>query len=95
MEKILISAERAAKLLPRGKKVHTFFKVFGWMGATVDRDAVLSAFAAAKEVEVSPDAACFNHYLAVMMDGMRTYIDTNQKSLHKLHPQLAAVEGRP
>jgi len=89
MEKIMMPADKAAKLLPRGKKVHTFFKVFGWMGADVDREKVLAAFQLAKEVEISPDAACFNHHLAVVMDGMRTYIDTNQTALRKLHPRLA------
>ncbi len=79
-----ISPEQAAKLLPRGKKVHTFFKVFGWMGADVDRVKVLAAFESSRRVEVSPDAACFDHQLAVQLDGMRT---TNQKALRKLVPQ--------
>lgn len=83
----MISAEHAAKLLPRGKKVHTFFKVFGWIGADVERTKVLAAFEAAQQVEVSPEAACFGHQLAVKLDGMRTYIDTNQKALRKLVPQ--------
>lgn len=88
----MISAEHAAKLLPRGKKVHTFFKVFGWIGADVDRTKVLAAFASAQEVEVSPDAAaCFGHQLAVRLDGMRTYIDTNQKALRKLVPQAVTA----
>ncbi|RWA55976.1 hypothetical protein AU476_05225 [Cupriavidus sp. UYMSc13B] len=90
-KKIMISAEHAAKLLPRGKKVHTFFKIFGWMGADVDRTKVLAAFELAKQVEVSHDAACFGHQLAVKLDGMRTYIDTNQKALRKLVPQAAAT----
>lgn len=91
MSKIMISAEHAAKLLPRGKKVHTFFKVFGWIGADVDRTKVLAAFASAQQVEVSPDAACFGHQLAVRLDGMRTYIDTNQKALRKLVPQAVTA----
>jgi hypothetical protein len=44
MTKIFISSEQAAKLLPLGKKVHTFIRVFGWMGADVDRAKVLAAF---------------------------------------------------
>ncbi|WP_454743401.1 hypothetical protein [Cupriavidus necator] len=48
MSKIFISAAEAAKLLPRGKKVHTFIRVFGWMGADVDRSKVLAAFEGAK-----------------------------------------------
>jgi len=91
MAKIMIPAEHAAKLLPPGRKVHTFFRVFGWIGATVDRTKVLAAFERAKQVEISPDAAFFDHHLVVKMDGMRTYIDTNPKALRKLHPQLATV----
>lgn len=91
MSKIFISAADAAKLLPRGKKVHTFIRVFGWMGANVDRAKVLAAFESAKRVEVSQDAAYFDHHLAVKMDGMRTYIDTDPKALRKLQPQLAAA----
>uniref|UniRef100_UPI003F498AC9 hypothetical protein n=1 Tax=Cupriavidus taiwanensis TaxID=164546 RepID=UPI003F498AC9 len=91
MEKIMIPAAEAAKLLPRGKKVHTFIRVMAWMGADVAREKVLAAFETAKEVEVSQDAACLQHQLAVMMDGVRTYIDTNQKALHKQCPQLAAA----
>lgn len=86
MSKIFISAAEAAKLLPRGKKVHTFIRVFGWMGADVDRSKALAAFEAAELVEVSPEAAVFDHYLAVQLDGMRTYLDTNPKALRKLFP---------
>nr|WP_116342799.1 hypothetical protein [Cupriavidus taiwanensis] len=89
MEKIMIPAAEAAKLLPRGKKVHTFIRVMAWMGADVAREKVLAAFESAKEVEVSKDAACLNHQLAIMMDGVRTYIDTNQRALRKQCPQLA------
>lgn len=91
MSKTYISAADAAKLLPRGKKVHTFFRVFGWMGATVERSTVLAAFEKARQVEVSPEAACFGHQLAVKLEGARTYIDTNQKALRKLVPQAIAA----
>ncbi|SCU86654.1 conserved hypothetical protein [Cupriavidus necator] len=91
MSKTYISAADAAKLLPRGKKVHTFFRVFGWMGATVERSTVLAAFEKARQVEVSPEAACFGHQLAVKLDGMLTYIDTNQQALRKLVPQAVAA----
>lgn len=86
MPKIMISAEHAAKLLP-----HTFFKILGWIGADVDRIKVLAAFGSAHEVEVSPDAACFDHQLAVKLGGTRTYIDTNQKALHKLVPHAVTA----
>lgn len=85
----MISAEHAAKLLPRGKKVHTFIRVFAWMGADVDRTKVLAAFESAKNVEVSSDAACLGHHLVVQMDGVRTYIETDQRAFQKLHPSLA------
>ena len=91
MSKMMISAEHAAKLLPRGKKVHTFIRVFAWIGADVDRTKVLAAFESAKEVEISPDAACLHHHLVVEMDGMRTYVDTNPKALRRLHPQVAVA----
>ncbi|MFC4518497.1 hypothetical protein [Cupriavidus pinatubonensis] len=61
------------------------------LGADVDRDKVLAAFQPAKEVEVSPDAGCFDHHLAVVMDGIRTDIGANQNALRKLHPQLAGA----
>ncbi|MFJ4291310.1 hypothetical protein ACIP1U_16225 [Cupriavidus sp. NPDC089707] len=91
MSKMVISAEHAAKLLPRGKKVHTFIRVFAWMGADVDRTRILAAFESAKEVEISPDAACLPHHLFVELDGMRTYVDTNPKALRRLHPQVAVA----
>ncbi|WP_018310738.1 hypothetical protein [Cupriavidus sp. UYPR2.512] len=90
MTKIMIAAEHAAKLLPRGKKVHTFIRVFAWVGADVDRARVLAAFESAKEVEVSSYAACLDHHLVIELDGMRTYINTNPKALRRLHPQVAA-----
>lgn len=89
MTKVMISAEQAATLLPRGKKIHTYFRVFGWIGATVDRQKVLAAFESAKNVEVSSDAACLGHHLVVKMDGVRTYIETDQRAFQKLHPSLA------
>ncbi|CAN7777216.1 hypothetical protein LJR296_007753 [Cupriavidus necator] len=54
MSKTYISAADAAKLLPRGKKVHTFFRVFGWMGATVERSTVLAAFEKARQSRSHP-----------------------------------------
>lgn len=91
MTKTFISSEQAAKLLPRGKKVHTFIRVFGWMGADVDRAKVLAAFVSSQQVEIPRDAACFAHHLVVDMDGARTYIETNPNALRKLLPQYAAV----
>ncbi|WP_232346510.1 hypothetical protein [Cupriavidus sp. USMAA2-4] len=90
MSKTMISAAEAAGLLPRGKKVHTFIRPFGWHGSDVDREAVLAAFEAAKEVEVSADAAIFHHHLAVQLEGIRTYVETHPASLRKLLPDIAA-----
>nr|WP_315595287.1 hypothetical protein [uncultured Cupriavidus sp.] len=83
MSKVFVTAEEAEKLLPRRRKIHTFIRIFGWMGADLDREELLEAFQAAKNVEVSQDAACFDHYLAVKIDGMVTYIETNLKALAK------------
>nr|WP_315593794.1 hypothetical protein [uncultured Cupriavidus sp.] len=66
MTKILISAEDAEKLLPRRRQIHTYIRIFGWLGGKIDREALLAAFKAAQTVEVSRDAACFDHYLVVM-----------------------------
>lgn len=84
MSKVLISAAQAAKLLPRRKKVHTFIRVFGWMGGTADRDALLEAFNAVGDVEVSQVAAGFDHFLAIKTNGMVTYIETNLTALAKM-----------
>lgn len=83
MSKVFVTAKEAEKLLPRRRKIHTFIRIFGWMGADLDREELLEAFQAAKNVEVSQDAACFDHYLAVTIDGMVTYIETNLKALAK------------
>lgn len=84
MSKLLISADEAEKLLPRRRRIHTFIRIFGWQGDNVDRDELLQAFRAAKTVEVSPEAACFDHYLAVKINGMMTYVETNLKAMAKL-----------
>lgn len=84
MTKVFVTAEEAEKLIPRRRRIHTFIRIFGWMGASVERDKLLEAFQAAKYVEVSQDAACFDHYLAVKIDGMVTYVETNLKALTKL-----------
>ncbi|WP_454056613.1 hypothetical protein [Cupriavidus sp. Marseille-Q8015] len=83
MSKIFVTAEEAEKLLPRRRRIHTFIRIFGWMGADMDREKLLDAFQAAKNVEVSQDAACFDHDLAVKIDGMETYVETNLKALAK------------
>lgn len=83
MSKVFVTAEEAEKLLPRRRRVHTFIRVVGWMGADMDREKLLDAFQAAKNVEVSQDAACFDHYLSVKIDSMETYIETNLKALAK------------
>ncbi|WP_423194694.1 hypothetical protein [Cupriavidus sp. H18C2] len=83
MSKVFVTAEEAEKLLLRRLKVHTFIRIFGWQGADVDREKLLEVFHAAKSVEVSQDAACFDHYLAVTIDGMVTYVETNLKALAK------------
>ena len=83
MSKIFVTADEAEKLLPRRRKIHTFIRIFGWQGDNVERAALLEVFQAAKKVEVSQEAACFDHYLAVKIDGMVTYIETNLKALAK------------
>ena len=83
MSTTFVTAEEAEKLIPRRRSIHTFIRIFGWQGANVDRDSLLAAFRAAGKVEVSQDAACFEHYLAVKIDGMTTYIETNLKALAK------------
>lgn len=83
MSKVFVTAEEAEKLLPRRRKIHTFIRIFGWQGDNVDRETLLKVFESAKSVEVSQDAACFDHYLAVRIDGMVTYVETNLKALAK------------
>lgn len=81
MSKVFVTAAEAESLMPRRKKIHTFIRIFGWHGAHVDREKVLHAFQKAKTVEVSQEAACLDHYLAVNMDGIMTYVETNLKAL--------------
>ncbi|NYI02879.1 hypothetical protein [Cupriavidus plantarum] len=83
MSKVFVTAAEAAALIPRRRKIHTFIRIFGWMGADVDREKLLAAFNTAKQVEISQEASCFDHYLAVKIDGMVTYIETNLKALAK------------
>ena len=89
MAKISITAEQASRLLPRGRKIHTFIRVFGWLGGNLDRAKILATFHAAAQIEIAPDAAVFGHYLAVDLDGARTYIDTDAKALRRLFPYLS------
>lgn len=91
MTRINITAEQASRLLPRGKKIHAFIRVFGWLGGNMDRAKILAAFHAAAQIEIAPDAAMFDHYLAVDLDGARTYIDTDTKALRRLFPNLAIL----
>ncbi|QET03967.1 hypothetical protein FOB72_17545 (plasmid) [Cupriavidus pauculus] len=81
MSQIFITADEAEKLIPRRPKVHTFIRMFGWLGGHVEREKLLAAFDAAETVAVSQDAACFDHYLAIKIDGMVTYVETNVRAL--------------
>ena len=89
MSKVHVTAEQALRLLPRGRKIHTFIRVFGWLGGNLDRSKILAAFNSADQIEIAPDAAMFGHYLALDLDGARTYIDTDAKALRRLFPSLA------
>ncbi|PLQ00390.1 hypothetical protein CYJ10_12220 [Cupriavidus pauculus] len=84
MPKIMLSAEQASRLLPRRRKIHTFVRVFGWLGGYVERERLLKVFSAASSVELCLEAACFDHLLVVQLDGARTYIETNPKAVAKL-----------
>ncbi len=93
MTTIQISAVDAARLLPQKDEVHTFIRSLGWMGADVTREKALAAFKASVRVELSDEAAMFDHHLVVAMDGLRTYIETDQQALATLFPQFASQSG--
>ncbi|MGC8213132.1 hypothetical protein [Ralstonia pseudosolanacearum] len=92
MTTIQISAVDAARLLPQKAEVHTFIRCMGWMGADVTREKALAAFKASVRVELSDEAAMFDHHLVVAMDGLRTFVETDQQALATLFPQFA---GKP
>ena len=56
----------------------------------MDRARILAAFHAAPHIEIAPDAAMFDHYLAVDLDGAKTYIDTDVAVLRQLFPNLSS-----
>lgn len=89
MTTIQISAVDAARLLPQKAEVHTFIRSMGWMGADVTREKALAAFTASVRVELSDEAAMFDHHLVVAMDGLRTFVETDQQVLAMLFPQFA------
>ncbi|WP_235430550.1 hypothetical protein [Cupriavidus pauculus] len=78
MSKVFVTAEEAEKLLRVAGE-------FTPSSASSDGRAVMLNVmrCSTKNVEVSQDAACFDHYLAVKIDGMVTYIETNLKALGK------------
>ncbi|MCK4120432.1 hypothetical protein ACI2UK_24315 [Ralstonia nicotianae] len=90
MTTIVISAAEAECLLPNKNEIHTFIRHMCWMGATVDRVKVLEAFNAAQQVELCGAVGRMKHQLVVSMDGVRTYVETDQQKLAKLFPNLAA-----
>ena len=89
MTTIQISAVDAERLLPLKAEVHTFIRSLGWMGADVTREKALAAFKASVRVELSDEAAMFDHHLVVTMDGLRTFVETDQQALATLFPQFA------
>lgn len=89
MTTIQISAVDAERLLPLKDEVHTFIRSLGWMGADVTREKALAAFKASVRVELSDEAAMFDHHLVVAMDGLRTFVETDQQALATLFPQFA------
>lgn len=73
----------------RKKEVHTFIRSLGWMGADVTREKALAAFKASVRVDLSDEADMFDHQLVVAMDGLCTFVETDQQALATLFPQFA------
>lgn len=95
LSKIYIKAEQASQLLPHGSRVHTFIRAFGWFGGYVDRVRILDVLHSAAEMEISPDAALFDHHMVVDVEGVATYIDTDARVLRRLFPHLASGRRIP
>ena len=73
----------------RKKEVHTFIRSLGWMGADVTREKALADFKASVRVDLSDEADMFDHQLVVAMDGLRTFVETDQQALATLFPHFA------
>ena len=53
------------------------------------REKALAAFKASVRVDLSDEADMFDHQLVVAMDGLRTFVETDQQALATLFPQFA------
>lgn len=77
-----IAVSDAVALIPAGEQIHTFQRSVAWSGCDVDRSAVVAAIETGGAT-LSPEAAVFDHYLLVVMNGKRTFVETDPDALRR------------
>lgn len=79
---VAIALSDAVSLIPSGDRVHTFQRSIAWSGCDVDRGAIVAAIETGGAT-LSPEAAVFDHYLVVVMNGQRTFVETDPDALRR------------